>query len=196
MAQKETGAKTIINNGFLEKYMASAPTAYTFVYICAQKFIQEGNEYFTDEQLAQSLGMTEGDIKRAIKFWEDNGEVLRKQRIIQPVTKITHIVSDKPSYAQDEIEYYLKHNAEFKGLVDSAKSAMGKIIGRYDIETIFSFHDWLGLPLSVIEILIQYCCDNDPKNMRYIEKVAIAWADSGINTAKAALEYIEKYNGT
>lgn len=86
MAQKETGAKTIINNGFLEKYMASAPTAYTLVYICAQKFIQEGNEYFTDEQLAQSLGMTEGDIKRAIKFWEDNGEVLRKQRIIQPVT--------------------------------------------------------------------------------------------------------------
>ena len=58
MAQKETGAKTIINNGFLEKYMASAPTAYTLVYICAQKFIQEGNEYFTDEQLAQSLGMT------------------------------------------------------------------------------------------------------------------------------------------
>lgn len=196
MAQNETGAKTIINNGFLEKYMASAPTAYTLVYICAQKFIQEGNEYFTDEQLAQSLGMTEGDIKRAIKFWEDNGEVLRKQRIIQPVTKITHIVSDKPSYAQDEIEYYLKHNAEFKGLVDSAKSAMGKIIGRYDIETIFSFHDWLGLPLSVIEILIQYCCDNGHKNMRYIEKVAIAWADSGINTAKAALEYIEKYNGT
>ena len=86
MAQKETGAKTIINNGFLEKYMASAPTAYTLVYFCAQKFIQEGNEYFTDEQLAQSLGMTEGDIKRAIKFWEDNGEVLRKQRIIAGAT--------------------------------------------------------------------------------------------------------------
>ena len=33
MAQNETGAKTIINNGFLEKYMASAPTAYTLVYI-------------------------------------------------------------------------------------------------------------------------------------------------------------------
>ena len=66
--------KTCISNDFLNKYMAGAPSAYILVYICAQKFIQEGKASFTDEQLAQCLNMTESDVKKALEYWDSKGE--------------------------------------------------------------------------------------------------------------------------
>ena len=56
---------------------------------------------------------------------------------------------------------------------------------------LFSFYDWLGLPMEVIELLLSYCTASGHTGMRYIEKVAIGWAEEGVNTVEKAAEYIE-----
>lgn len=182
-------AKTYISNDFLNKYMASAPTAYIMVYICAQKFIQEGKVSFTDSELAERLNMTESDVKRALEYWDSHDEKITR---VKPA--YGYIPSAAPEYSAEEISYYMEHNADFRSLLNSAQSYLGKLLSRSEISTLYSLHDWLRLPLEVIEILLAYCCENGHRSMRYIEKVAITWADDGVRDAVTALEHIKDYN--
>ena len=45
--------------------------------------------------------------------------------------------------------------------------------------------------MDVIELLLSYCTANGHCGMRYIEKVALSWAEEGITTEEKAVEYIE-----
>lgn len=182
--------KTYLSNDFLNKYMAETPTAYMMVYICAQKLIQEGKTDFSASDLASCLGMTENDVNRADEFWnKKNLPVFPKK------PEIRHIPSALPDYSDEEINYYLTHNDDFRSLLNSAEGYMGKLLSIAEIRTLYSLHDWLRLPLEVIEILLAYCCENGHRNMRYIEKVAISWADDGVKDAQSALEHINKFGG-
>lgn len=182
---------TSIQNEFLNKYVSTAPTAYIVIYICAQKFIQEGKTSFTDAELADYLKMTESDVKKALEFWESCGEKI----VRTSATAIyRHIPSAAPDYSTDEINYYMSHNDSFKSLLNSAESYLGKLLTMAEIRTLYSLHDWLRLPLDVIEILLAYCCENGHRSMRYIEKVAITWADDGVDSAASAIEHIKDYS--
>ncbi|MDD5944953.1 MAG: DnaD domain protein [Clostridia bacterium] len=186
-------AKTYISNDFLNKYMATAPSAYILVYICRQMFIQKGRTDVSDAELAKSLGMTESDVKNALEYWAEKGEIsVRTKAVKQAPSK--YIPSAAPSYSQEEISYYINHNEDFRSLLKSAESYMGKLLSVPEISTLYSLHDWLRLPLEVIEILLAYCCENGHRSMRYIETVAISWADDGVTDAASALEHIKDYS--
>ncbi len=45
-----------------------------------------------------------------------------------------------------------------------------------------------------IDYLIQYCVDRGKKDFKYIEKVAVSWAEEGITTPKQAEKYSTKYD--
>lgn len=178
-------AKTAIDNKFLEKYLASAPAAYVLTYICAQKYIQDGISNFTDAQLADCLGMTESDVKKALKYWEDNGEFIYRQRVMD---------ESAPEYSTEELRFYMDRNADFKGLISSAEANLGKLMSPSEVSTLYSLHDWLRLPLEVIEVLLAYCCNNGHRSMKYIESVAIAWHDEGVCDVQSALDRINNYS--
>ncbi len=184
-------AKTYISNDFLDKYLASAPAAYMLVYICAQRFIQEGKADFAISDLAAPLGMTERDVKAALDYWDKNGVKLGKAQPVQPQRKIP---SAAPSYSEEELGFYMSHNSDFRSLLNSAEVYMGKLLSVSEISALYSLHDWLRLPLEVIEMLLAYCCENGHRSMRYIEKVAITWVDEGVCDTKSALEHLKSYN--
>ncbi len=83
---------------------------------------------------------------------------------------------------------------DYKQLIYITQKYMGKMLTQQDINTLIGFNDWLGLPFEVIELLIEYCVSNNHRNMSYIEKVAISWADEGINTAAKATYRVETFN--
>ncbi len=103
------------------------------------------------------------------------------------------VVSDKPAYTNKEMAVFAQEE-DFSQLLYIVQKYLGKTLSESEVKTIISFHDWLGLPLDVIELMIEYCVDNDHRNMRYIEKVAIDWADNGINTLEKAKVRTETYN--
>ena len=47
---------------------------------------------------------------------------------------------------------------------------------------------------DLIEYLIEYCVSKGKTSIRYIEKVALAWADEGINTVEAAKDEVSNHN--
>lgn len=163
-------------------------------------------------KVAEKLSMKESDVLRAWAYWLDREPVqtekaekeIKPQKMQQNAEKeITEtavqqkeapkrlVVSDEPPvYSPAEMAQYTKQ-AEVQQLFRSAQQKLGKMLTHKDMSTIFSFHDWLGLPLDVIELLLSYCTAKGNRGMNYIEKVAIGWANDGINTVDKATEYIE-----
>ncbi len=71
-------------------------------------------------------------------------------------------------------------------LMHSADEIFGRMTSHNDKATLLMIHEYDGLPVEVIIMLLQYACSIGKCNMRYIEKMAISWADEEINTLEAA----------
>jgi DnaD/phage-associated family protein len=193
---------TPISNIFVDEYMPKAPAAYVVLFLYALRYSIGGSAKCSIESIAQDLDMLESDVKKAWKYWEEQGilklhedgrlEFLpilsRKQ---EKKMEIPVVTSRRPEYSPQEMEKYLENDI-VKGLFLSAQGHLGKLLSQHDMSVIFGFYDWLRLPVEVIEILLAYCVQNEHRNLNYIEKVALNWAEEGINTVPKALEYIKE----
>lgn len=63
---------------------------------------------------------------------------------------------------------------------------IGKPLSVREIETVCYISEQLRFSDDLIDYLVQYCVDKGKKDFRYIEKVAIGWAQNGITTPKQA----------
>lgn len=63
---------------------------------------------------------------------------------------------------------------------------IGKPLSPSEVETVYFISEQLHFSDSLIDYLLQYCIDRNKKDFRYIEKVAISWAEHGITTSKQA----------
>jgi DnaD/phage-associated family protein len=59
---------------------------------------------------------------------------------------------------------------------------------------LFGFYDWLRLPVDVIGYMLTYCAQNDHRDLRYIEKVALDWAENQIDDMDKALAYAQDFD--
>ena len=100
----------------------------------------------------------------------------------------------QPVYGMQELAEYRTQSREIAHLFAHAEQAMGKLLSPTDMSKIFSFHDWLGLPLDVVEYLLTYCADNDKRNLKYIETCAIDWAERNIEDLVMAIEYVQSFD--
>ncbi|MCL2874423.1 MAG: DnaD domain protein [Defluviitaleaceae bacterium] len=104
------------------------------------------------------------------------------------------IIEKRPTYPPEEIEIYQKESSEIKLLFLEAEKSLGKLLSSNDLSMIFSFYDWLRLPVDVIIMLLDYSTRNGHTSMRYIEKVAIDWSEKGIMSVEQANELIQSFN--
>ena len=103
-------------------------------------------------------------------------------------------INEKVEYTPEELEIYQKGSPAVASLFKKTEELMGSFLKSSDLSTVFSFYEWLELPLEVIEIILDYCKQNKQKNMNYIEQIAMDWSDQNIKTVTAAKEYIDKIN--
>lgn len=99
----------------------------------------------------------------------------------------------KPSYSMDDLKTF-KSNEETQQLLFVAEQYIGRQLTRSDMETILFLYDRLGFSADLIDYLVQHCVERGKKDFRYIEKVALAWAEQGITTAKQAQLMSKKYD--
>ena len=87
----------------------------------------------------------------------------------------------------------LKQNEEIVQLLYIAEQYLGKTLTPTEMKKILFFYDELKLSPDLIEYLIEYSVSRGHKSMRYIETVALAWAEEGINTVTMAKEANSRY---
>ena len=202
---------TSISNLFLDYYMPKASGEYTKVYLYLLRSLQGGRQDLTVAGLADALEYTESDILRALKYWEkhhllklecDASNTLLGIYILQvpePAadTERLHIPSEsaapgRKSYSRSELAQFAEQ-AECRQLLFVCEQYMKKTLSPSEMETILYFYDQLHFSADLIEYLVEYCVCKGSRSIHYIETVALAWAEAGIQTVSQAKERTTTY---
>ena len=101
--------------------------------------------------------------------------------------------SDKvPSQAPVQKEYSAQQIRQFseqediKMLFFAIQKYLGRPLTGQDTNTVLYLYEELHFSTELIEYLFEYCVSRDKRNIRYIEKTALGWAEEGIRSVKAA----------
>lgn len=92
---------------------------------------------------------------------------------------------EKPVYTADQLREF-RNRQETAQLLFIAESYIGKPLTPSEVKSILFFTDTLHFSEDLIDYLLQYCVERGKKSFRYIEKVAIGWAEEGITTPEEA----------
>lgn len=176
-----------------------------------------GQGDFNADTCAEALGVSKEDCEDAFCYWSEAGvlSIGRRKSVAfaekaeptpVPVTPPKAEVPAKTPAARPkavkpqmtEVIARKQQSKAFSELLDTASARLGRPISNGDMETLLYLFDTAGLPAEVIIMVIVYAKSMGKNNMRYIEKVALDWADRGIDTIYKAelflcqMEYCRK----
>ncbi len=100
---------------------------------------------------------------------------------------------EKPSYSADQLREF-KDRQDTAQLLFIAESYIGRPLTPSEMKTILYFTDVLRFSDDLIDYLLQYCVDRGKKDFKYIEKVAVNWAEEGITTPRQAQKATARYD--
>lgn len=95
---------------------------------------------------------------------------------------------DKTAFSRSEVDI-LTQSEEFRDLLYIAQRYIGKTLSTSDTDTLIYIYCSLKFPLDLTEYLIEYCVSLGHKSFKYIERVALYWAELNISTVEEAKEY-------
>lgn len=190
---------TLVANSFIDSFLADANDAQVKVYLYLLRH-QNTSEKCSVSAIADFFNYTEKDVLRALTYWEKKKvlELTHNDKKEQPLTKTVTYMSNTSTFVKPE--YSLDQLAEFKSrestseLMFIAESYLGKTLSANDVRSILFISDELHFSFDLIDYLLQYCIDRGKRDFRYIEKVAISWAEAHITTPEQAQSQSMKYD--
>jgi len=210
---KHTFDTFMVNNSFVDKYMCEANGSFIKVYLYLLR--HASNPELNINDIANALNLMESDVIRAFKYWNKQGliecnQLAEKDFVLsvnddfkendsslnqeeKPSVKTTTAPS-AVNYKKSDINTYMRNNEGIKHMFLISEQLLAKTLTDTDRKILFSFYDYLSMPIEVIFTLLEYCISIGKTNMRYIEKVAYTWADKGINTLSKASSYVKEEN--
>lgn len=159
------------------------------------------NPAFEEEELFEALsGLYEpSSLREALAFWRGAGLFKRRGAKAAPKKEVQEepkaevkIVSSRPSYTAQDLAEAVEQTPDFKSLVDYAEARLEKLLNRADLSLLYSFVDYLGLPVDVVMLAMESCIKEGKKSLRYIEKLLVALTDDGIVTYEDADAYFAR----
>ena len=209
---------TVVSNIFIDHYMKDANDAQLKIYLYLLRTMSAHIPTSVSD-IADQFNHTEKDVIRSLKYWEknhlialeyDENKTLTAIRLLdvsanrKPSSEVISLAPvvplpvkndpyEKPSYSLDQIREF-KSREETSQLIFVVEQYVGKPLSPTEMKTILFFSDKLGFSEDLIDYLFQYCIEKGKKDFRYIEKVAISWAEEGITTPKQAAKAAKKYD--
>lgn len=214
---------TLISNRFIDEYMKDANDAQLKVYLYLIRMLG-ASQATSVSDIADKFNHTEKDIIRALKYWEKkqlltldydasgipvgihfknlvtedagsaDSSTSKSLAIFMENTETGPAPAyEKPAYSTEQLLEF-KDRQETAQLLFIAESYIGRPLTPAEMQSILFFTDVLHFSDDLIDYLIAYCVDRGKKDFKYIEKVAISWAESGITTPKQARRAATKYD--
>ena len=185
----------MIENDFIDKYMARANGEYVKVYLLLLRYLNHSTTSLSISEMADSLDITEKDVVRALKYWEREGLLslnYDSNKVICGLEVGSATLGEPPLI--HDIQTFKSRKEDLKQLVFVAEQYLGKTLSKTDIDKINFFLDSLGFSVDLIDYLIEYCVEHNHKSMDYIQKVALSWSEQKITTIAEAKASVETYN--
>lgn len=101
----------------------------------------------------------------------------------------------RPSYSLDDLKAFQEKDSTAQ-LLFIAEQYLGRTLSPSDMKSILFFSDRLHFSDDLIDYLLQYCVERGKKDFRYIEKVAVSWAEAHVTTPAEAESHASKYDRT
>lgn len=216
-----TPNETSIPNIFLDTFMPSASGEFVKVYLCLLRLFGDPNHKpATIADIADSLHHTEGDVIRAIKYWEKAGLLSVVYTDDSPVNiTLLPLAQDKPRFkmqdktpdigqgkapdtaaAHDGTEAASSlspsvsaddENENIRQLLYVSQQLLGRTFNNRDMDIILYIYNDLHFSDELMEYLLEYCVYNEMCSLSYVQRVAISWHKEGITTVAQAKEHHE-----
>ena len=101
----------------------------------------------------------------------------------------------RKSYTADDILAFTQ-SEDATELLFITERYLGRTLTPTDTDTILYFYDGLGFSTDLIEYLVEYCVSKGHTSIRYIEKVALRWAEDDITSVEKAKQASNLHNQT
>lgn len=236
---------TVVSNAFIDYFMPNAKPLYVKVYLYMLRIMGSPNAEVSVSSIADTLDETEGDVLRALAYWENVKLISVLRDKSQAITGITFynpdeitsgksdgkpeppvfeqaaapvstadvsakkssngsfteaaapaqgnaknvskeiIPREKISYTKAQIDR-LQDMSEVHDLFERVEDTLGQPLDPNNIELILYLFEQLEMSTELIVYLYSYCIGMNKRTARYIEKVALAWAEKGIKTVDEA----------
>lgn len=205
---------TSVSNKFIDEYMSKASGDYVKVYLCFLRLEQAGREV-DFASLAELSGLSEGDVKRALSYWEGAGvmeadaeyaetrsaaapkeQSAKNQKMDQYQEAEKTVRAEAPAAVQAKSapvkkDYQvsissLDNDPDFKQLLYIAEMYLNKILTSTDCQILANLYGGLGINYDLLEYLLEYCANTHHTTVRYAEAVALSWHEKGIRTVEEA----------
>lgn len=195
---------------FIEHYMPSANPHFVKVYLYAlSKKDEMDHAIINIADCAATLNMLGSDVDLSIRYWQSEGIlhivkvtqhplgyeihfILKSDSVIREDTPMQTSIAASIPEKSSSISHKISNSKELKTMLLLAQNILGKPLNPMETKTLFSLNEWLGLPVDVILMLLEYCASKQHTNMNYIEKIAISWHELGLNDVRAAENYINE----
>lgn len=204
------GAFTVVSNNFIDNFMKDANGTYVKVYLYLLRCLSDSSVDLSLSLLADKLEETEGDVLRALKYWEKvhvlslrinedgeicgialvdlNGGKTAKQTPDSQGVQLAVPALDirqKPVYSSTQLDQF-KASDDFNDVINYIEDLYRKPITKKELQTPAFLFECLGLSGDFIKYLFEYCHQKGKTSFAYIEKVACDWYDKGIKTVNDA----------
>lgn len=166
-------------------------------------------------ELSSAIGLSRADAADALQYWREVGilpgeankvhEEVPPQQESAPKPEQTAAPAAKPAIAGTpktvvpqtpkptaaEVARRIDESRDVEFLLSEAQVRLGRLLSPAETATLVWLHDYNGLPVGVLLMIMEYALSEEKTNMRYIEKVAIGWANEEIDTIEKAEEKLK-----
>lgn len=209
-------SSTSVPNIFIDQYMTSANGEFVKIYLYLLRCMQLANPAFSISALADTFNHTEKDILRALSYWEkadllhleydeentltgisfqfpnqanqaalDEPPVQTATPVQTPDTSTHSEPFGKDFYTAEQLDSF-QDNEAVQEILFITENYLRRTLNSTDIRTILYWYDGLKFSPDLIEYLIETCISNGHTSMRYMDKIAMSWADAGITSVAEA----------
>lgn len=187
---------------FVEKWASFAKPEHFRIYIYILMRYKKDGICLSVEEISANLRTKQELVDEALGFWaavgyisyQDNNYTFletQKETASKSSSKKSHLRM-RPSYTQSEIDAAATVNEQIDYMFKQAETTLGRLLSSNDLELLYSFVDWLGLPVEVVTMLLSYAAKLGKTDKRYLETLAIDWSEREINTYEAAESFIKE----
>lgn len=158
------------------------------------------NNNFNINNISSELCISESSVEEALAFWADLGVLLNKNESAVITTsaeksKSKPIKSVRPTAikpGRTEVARRGIESPDIAFLLQEAQIKCGRALKQNEASTLVWLYDDEGLDVSLILMLLEFAASEGKFSISFIEKTAIDWINSGVQTiADAEAKIIE-----
>ncbi|MBE6806724.1 MAG: hypothetical protein E7527_01735 [Ruminococcaceae bacterium] len=133
-----------------------------------------------------ALGLAPDECEGCLRFWAEQGvlsEVGQPVTVTEPApekTPVARAAAVKPTWP--EVLKYQQEHREFTAFLQEVSARLGRTLNHGDNATLLYLITTAGLPTASVMMAVGYAMSVGKPSIRYIESLALGWADEEIVT--------------